>query len=368
MIHAHTKISKDILATANRILGYDLEKLCSDGPLEKLNQTLYSQPAMFVGAWIAFQELKAAKPDYFKAEDYDLVLAGLSLGEYTALTAAGIFSFENALRCVQERANAMQDTAEMRVGGMTTVVGLTRVELEEVCAHVKAKILEVGQNLAVANYLFPGCAVVSGDNDALEAIELPAKRAGARIVRRLPVAGAFHTEAMEPAIQRLDAALFQCNFKYPESHVRVFANTTGDHYHDFSADSVRKSLTEQLVSPVQWENTLKTLVTEFTDGDVFIELGPGRQLSAMLKRFSPPQPLLDSLLYVTSGTFQSDLHLQEEMEDNQTSLGGPDKQDYSLNLPSAEKPWQLYKIRIPIPNVSKNTNGVASANTAPVVA
>nr|UIX35722.1 FabD [Schizochytrium sp.] len=354
--------SRAILSQANDILGYDVAALCTDGPAEKLSETLYSQPAIFVSSWIAFEELKAARPEYFASKaQYEIILAGLSLGEYTALTAAGVLSFADGLRCVQERARAMHDAARAQEGGMATVVGLSAEELAEVCTKVNST-LTGGIPIAVANLLFPGCVVVSGGVQGLRVLEGAAKAAGAKLVRRLPVAGAFHTSAMSPAAERLDAALGHCDLKPPASNVHVYANVTGCKYTSYASLEVQESLRKQLVSPVLWEQTLQNILQDYAAGDIVIELGPGKQIGAMLKRFASPPSLISGLLNVGPGTFAEEL-VQKQAD--QAKNKSESESDVSAAVPLV-KPWMLqnkplYKIRVPIPALPQAMDAVRRA-------
>ena len=255
---------------ASEILGYDLLGACVNGPAERLNATDVSQPAIFVASLAALEQLKAAEPAAIR----DVVAtAGLSLGEYTALAFAGALSFEDGVRIVQARGRAMQDAAEATPSGMTSVLGLEVPEVEGLVSEARGS-----DTLEVANLLCPGNTVVSGTLPALERFEqLCVQKGGIRTVR-LAVAGAFHTNLMKPADEKLTAALANVTLKAPT--VPVWSNV--DARPHTSPDEIRGLLVKQVLSPVKWEETLRGL---FADGvERFYEIGPGRVLAGLIKR------------------------------------------------------------------------------------
>ncbi len=251
---------------ANAILGFDLAKICFEGPELELTKTEIAQPAIFLVGWIAFQLLKERAPA-FKFE----AAAGLSLGEFTALTAAGVFSFEDGLTMVRQRGRYMQEACEMTRGGMAAILGLDEDATRQVCA-------ETGVDLANLNC--PGQIVISGATEPLaQACEL-AKARGAKKAVPLSVAGAYHSRLMASAQTKLQAALPAFTISPPATP--VIGNVTA-HPHGASSD-IRQKLVEQVVSPVRWEDSMRYLLANgFTR---FIELGPGAALSGFLKRIS----------------------------------------------------------------------------------
>ena len=192
--------AKALFDQASEVLGYNLAELCISGPAETLNTTDHSQPAIFVASLAALESLKNENPELVSACS---ATAGLSLGEYTALVFAGVMSFEDGLRVVQERGLAMQAAAELTQSSMVSVVGLETDQVEKVVAEVRQE----GEILQLANFLCPGNIVVSGHTEACGRLEEPANAEGARMVMPLTVAGAFHTPLMQPAVERLTAVL-----------------------------------------------------------------------------------------------------------------------------------------------------------------
>jgi len=267
---------------AGEILGYDLAKLCFEGPPEELDSTVHSQPALFVTSCAALEQLRSESPDSVLSCQ---AAAGLSLGEYTALVFAGALEFEDGLRLVQARGQAMQAAADATPGGMVSILGMERVQVEKLCEQAAQ-----GETLQVANLLCPGNIVVSGNNAACERVADLALQAGAMKVLPLAVAGAFHTPLMESALERLDAALEEVEFKKPS--IPVVSNVDAKP-HENPAD-FRRLLMDQVVSPVHWEDSMRFLIEE--GFDEFYEIGPGRVLRGLMKRIdrkTPCQSVMD---------------------------------------------------------------------------
>ena len=189
-----------LFAQASEILGYDLAHLCAQGPAEKLNTTDHSQPALFVASLAALESLKASDP---QTVDACTATAGLSLGEYTALVFAGVMSFEDGLRVVQQRGSAMQAAAQQADSTMVSLLGLSTDDVQQLVDSCR----EDGEVLQIANYLCPGNIVVSGSRTACERIQVTAIEAGAMQAIPLAVAGAFHTEVMQAAVEPLRQVL-----------------------------------------------------------------------------------------------------------------------------------------------------------------
>jgi [acyl-carrier-protein] S-malonyltransferase len=253
-------------------LGYDLLAACALGPAERLNSTAVSQPAIFVASLAALESLRATRPD---AEKDGVAAAGLSLGEYTALAFAGALGFEDGLRLVRLRGEAMQAAADATPGAMVSVIGPDLARVEELVAAARGQAS--GDVLRVANLLCPGNSVVSGGKAACEALERLANEAGARTVR-LAVAGAFHTALMRPADEKLAAALAGVTLGPPR--VPVWSNVDARPHTD--PGEVRGLLVRQVLEPVLWEQTLRGLLEAGCDR--FYEVGPGRVLAGLLKR------------------------------------------------------------------------------------
>ncbi len=259
--------SRDLFGRANEIVGYDLQQLCLEGPDEKLNMTAVSQPAIFVVS-AALLELFGAsgiRPD---------VTAGLSMGEYTALYAAGLISFEDGLKLVQKRGDAMQAAADASDGSMVSIMGLDEVKVIELCEAASQ-----GELLVAVNFNCPGQIVVSGAVGACRrAVEL-APEYGAMKAIPLSVAGAFHSDMMKPAADELAKALTACPIKDPGS-VKVIANIMADYYP--SADAIRQGLVKQLIEPILWQSCMEKLLADGVE--IFYEIGPGRVLTGLMKR------------------------------------------------------------------------------------
>ncbi len=268
-IHGKYACAKSLFDRASEILGYDLAKLCFEGPKEQLDSTVYSQPALFVGALAALEMLKEVKPDLVASATHT---AGLSLGEYTALVFAGALSFEDGLKVVQRRGQAMQESADRSPSGMASLLMLEREKVQAICDEASA----VGQVL-IANYLCPGNLVVSGEKPAVaKAVEL-AEAAGGKTVT-LSVAGAFHTSIMEPADQKLAVALASVTIQKPR--IPVVSNV--DAAMHWEPEEIRQLLVRQVVNPVKWEDSIRWLLTQGVTE--FTEVGPGKVLAGLLKR------------------------------------------------------------------------------------
>ena len=249
---------------ANTALGYDLAKVCFEGPEAELTKTENAQPGIFLVSWTAFQLLKERAPNLkFEAT------AGLSLGEFTALTAAGVMSFEDGLRVVRQRGRFMQEACEAARGGMAAIIGLDETPTREVCA-------EAGVELANLNC--PGQLIISGEADKIAAACELAKARGAKRALPLTVAGAYHSRLMASAQPKLREALAAIPLNLPS--VPVIANVTGQPHATYGEINAR--LVEQVTASVRWEESIRYLLAQgFTR---FIELGPGTALTGFMKR------------------------------------------------------------------------------------
>jgi len=256
---------------AQAILGYDLRQVCLEGPAERLNSTTYSQPALFVCSLAAVDLLRRDNPQALAATE---ATAGLSLGEYTALTFAEALDFEAALRVVQCRGEAMQAAADQSPSGMVSVLGLETRQVEELCDQAR----QPDEVLQIANYLCPGNLVVSGHSAACERLGGLATSAGAMKVIPLAVAGAFHTSLMAPALERLRDALRDTEIRRPR--MAVISNVDAQPHWD--PEEIRDILVRQVVSPVRWEDCVRHLLASGTES--FYELGPGKVLKGLMKR------------------------------------------------------------------------------------
>lgn len=267
--------AKAMFDKASAVLGYDLLDVCVNGPAEKLNSTAVSQPAIYVSSLAALEKMKMT-PEGKAAIDAVDVVAGLSLGEYTALTFADALSFEDGLKLVKIRGESMQAAADATPSGMASVIGLSADKAEELAA--RAAELS-GAPLTVANYLCNGNYALSGAIPAIDKAEEIAKpEFKARMLVRLAVAGAFHTEFMAPAAEQLKAALDATPIQTPR--IPVISNVDVKPHTD--AASIRATLAKQLTSPVQWETTMTTLLSKGLEGAT--EVGPGKVISGIMKR------------------------------------------------------------------------------------
>ena len=260
-----------IFAKANDVVGYDLRDICFNGPQDKLNSTTVSQPAIFVMSAAILEALRSLEETSGLKAD---VTAGLSLGEYTALYAAGVMSFEDALTLVQKRGNAMQAAADASNGSMVSVIGLDEEKVNELCSEAAA-----GELLGPANFNCPGQIVISGAVGACERAAELAEKYGAMKAIVLKVAGAFHTDMMSPAAEALGEALAGCEIADP-TDTKVIANIKADYYSDAAA--IREGLVRQLVEPLLWQKCMERLLEEGVEN--YYEIGPGRELTGLMRR------------------------------------------------------------------------------------
>jgi [acyl-carrier-protein] S-malonyltransferase len=274
---AQVPAARALFDRAEPVLGYDLYQLCTAGPATKLDTTEHSQPAIFVASMAALEQLKRDSPDVV---ENCAAAAGLSLGEYTALVFAGVMDFETGLAIVQERGRAMQAASDAVPSGMVSILGLEREKVENVCDECRG-----GEVLEIANLLCPGNIVVSGHKEACRKVMDAAVAAGAMKTIPLAVAGAFHTELMEPAVERLRAALADVPLQQPR--IPVISNVDARPHDD--PNEIRELLIQQVCSPVRWEDSLRYLfdTAEITQ---FYEIGPGRVLAGLLKRIARRTP------------------------------------------------------------------------------
>lgn len=262
-------VARQLFEEASAILGYDLYATCTQGPADKLQSTVISQPAIYVCSLAALECLKKNDP---AAVDKATAAAGLSLGEYTALVFAGALSFADGLRVVAKRGQAMQAAADATPGAMLSVLSVEKAKVEEQVAAARGSDL-----LEIANFLCPGNLVVSGSVTACERLESAVNQQGGRTIR-LAVAGAFHTKMMRPADEALAQALKGVEIKSPR--IPVWSNVDAKPHTDPS--EIRSLLVRQVVEPVLFEDLLRGLLAG--EYERFYELGPGRVLAGLLKR------------------------------------------------------------------------------------
>ena len=261
--------AKELFEKANEILGFRITDLMFNGTDEDLKQTKVTQPAIFLHSVILAKSLG----DDFKPE----MVAGHSLGEFSALVAAGALSFEDGLRLVAARANAMQKACELNPSTMAAVLGLADEKVEEICASIDGVVV-------AANYNCPGQLVISGANEAIDAACEALKAAGAKRALKLPVGGAFHSPLMEPARVELEAAIEATTVSQPIC--AVYQNVDAKPYTDPA--QIKKNLVAQLTAPGRWTQTVQNMVADGVSS--FVELGPGKVLQGLVNKIAKDIP------------------------------------------------------------------------------
>lgn len=254
-----------LVEQANDVLGFDLKQIMFEGPEEKLKQTEFTQPAIFLHS-VALYATLDARPD---------MVAGHSLGEFSALVACGAVAFEDALKIVRRRGELMQHAGEQNPGTMAAVIGMEDEVVEQVCKEATDAL---GKEVIAANYNCPGQLVISGDVDAVKkAVELLKDR-GCRLAKLLPVSGAFHSSLMQPAYDGLKESLEALDISAPE--FPIYSNYTAEPTTD--PDEIRSNVLNQLLNPVRWTQTLQHM--HQNGADHFVEVGPGKVLQGLVKR------------------------------------------------------------------------------------
>lgn len=267
-LYNNSDLAKQIFDKADEILGYSISKICFEGPLDTLKETRYTQPALFVHSAVLFDLLK----DKIQFSS----TAGHSVGEYAALYAAGVLSFEDGLRLVALRGELMFNSGIVRPGTMFAVIGLDDAIVEKTCKEITDE--NYPEVVVPANYNSPGQLVVSGSRDVLRANADRFKTAGARMVKELVVSGAFHSPLLESSSEKLTAAINAINFK--DAQVPVYQNVTAKP-ETFGAE-IKKNLISQLTAPVLWSQTMVNFKND--NFDSFIEIGAGNVLQGLIKR------------------------------------------------------------------------------------
>lgn len=268
--------AQELFTTASDILGYDLLDICTNGPKEKLDSTVVSQPAIFVASMAAVEKLRLEEGD--DAADAATCAMGLSLGEYSALCFAGAISFEDGVKITKARGEAMQAASDAVDSGMVSVIGLKKEKVKELC---EAASEQSGEQIQIANYLCNGNYAVSGSQKACDKVaEIAKPDFKARMTVKLAVAGAFHTNFMKPAVAALESVLADVEIKKPR--IPVISNVDAKAHSDPA--SIKKLLATQVTSPVLWENTMDLMLS--SGFEKAYELGPGKVTTGILKRFS----------------------------------------------------------------------------------
>jgi len=251
---------------ADEILGFEISKICFDGPEETLRQTMNTQPALFLHS-IALMNLKV--------KNNASMVAGHSLGEYSALVAAGALTFENGLKLVRLRGKLMQQAGEKEKGTMAAIVGLEPKIVEKICSDAS----NVGV-VQCANFNSPGQIVISGSIAGVKKAMEIAKTQGAKLVKELVVSGAFHSPLMKSASEGLNVGLSAVEFK--DAQIPVYANVSGNDVQ--KAEEIRTLLNKQLTSPVRWEESIVQMIND--GATTFIEIGSGKVLQGLVKRIN----------------------------------------------------------------------------------
>ena len=260
------KVAKTLFKSANEILGFDITRILFEGSKEDLQQTRVTQPAIYIHSVIMSKVLG----DKFRPD----ALAGHSLGEYSALTAAGTISFDSGLKLVSQRAEAMQKACDLEDGTMAAILGLEDEKVVEICDQIEGLVV-------AANFNCPGQLVISGGTDAIASACEIMKSSGARRALVLTVGGAFHSPLMEPARIELANAIENTDFASPICPVfqNVVANAVTDPL------AIKKNLVDQLTAPVRWTQSVEKMVALGVNH--FIEVGPGKVLQGLIRKINP---------------------------------------------------------------------------------
>lgn len=255
---------KDLMDFSNEILGFDILKIMFEGTDEDLKKTKVTQPAIFIHSVAAVKAIDATGAQ---------MVAGHSLGEFSALVANGVLSFEDGLKLVSERALAMQEACDINPSSMAAILGLEDAKVEEICATIDGIVVP-------ANYNCPGQLVISGETVAVEKACEALKAAGAKRALILPVNGAFHSPLMQPAQERLAAAIE--NTKFRKAIIPVYQNITTTAVSN--PDEIKKNLIAQLTGPVKWTQSVQNMIKEGATS--FVEVGPGKTLQGLIKKIN----------------------------------------------------------------------------------
>ena len=264
-LYANVPEAKELFEKANEILGFSITDIMFKGTDEQLRQTNVTQPAIFLHSVILTKSLGGAfNPD---------MVAGHSLGEFSALVAAGALSFEDGLTLVSKRAAAMQKACEANPSTMAAVLALSDEKVEEICASIEGVVVP-------ANYNCPGQLVISGSNEAIDAACAKLLEAGAKRALKLSVGGAFHSPLMEPAKQELQAAIEAAPFAKPICP--VYQNVDAKPYTDPA--KIKTNLIAQLTAPVRWTQIVQNMIAD--GANEFVEVGPGKVLAGLVGKIS----------------------------------------------------------------------------------
>ena len=258
--------ARELCQAADRLLGFSLTDVMFNGTAEDLKQTKVTQPAVFLHSVVAQRLMTIEKPD---------MVAGHSLGEFSALVACGALRFEDALLLVSARAQAMQAACEANPGTMAAVLGLPDEQVDEICKNHKDGVV------VAANFNCPGQIVISGEIEAVDAVCVTLKEAGARRALRLPVGGAFHSPLMAPAAEDLAKAINKTEFHKP--FCPIYQNVTAKP--SMNPEEIRENLLKQLTAPVRWTQSAQNMIAD--GATEFYEFGPGDVLKGLIRKINP---------------------------------------------------------------------------------
>lgn len=268
VLYEQNSTAKEMFEEANDILGFRISDVMFTGTADELKETRVTQPAIFLHSIIAFSTQPNASPD---------LVAGHSLGEFSALVANGVLSFEDALKLVSIRAMAMQNACNLQASTMAAVLALPDEKVIEICAQIQEESKEI---VVPANFNCPGQIVISGSVKGVELACDAMKAAGAKRALILPVGGAFHSPIMEPARKELAEAIMATTFK--ESQIPVYQNVTATAV--INSTEIQKNLIEQLTGAVKWTQTIEAMIAD--GASRFIEVGPGKVLQGLVNKIN----------------------------------------------------------------------------------
>ena len=265
--------ARTMMQRANEVLGFNLTEVMFEGTDEALRQTNVTQPAIFLHSIVNCQLSTILRPD---------MVAGHSLGEFSALVAAETLHWEDGLRLVSQRAQAMQEACELCPGTMAAVLGMADEKVSEICQQLSSLIASNCDSIAVAaNFNCPGQVVISGSLSGIDAACKALKEAGAKRALKLPVGGAFHSPLMQPAAERLQAAIMATTFHTPKCP--VYQNVSAKA--EMDKDIIQRQVLEQLTSPVRWTQSVQQMIADGARS--FYEFGPGDVLKGLIRKINP---------------------------------------------------------------------------------
>ena len=265
-------LARTMMVRANELLGFSLTDVMFEGSDEDLRQTRVTQPAIFLHSIVNCQLSTVLRPD---------MVAGHSLGEFSALVAAGALYWEDALLLVSQRAQAMQEACEMSPGTMAAVLGMPDDQVTEICQQISPSPIANSPIVVAANYNCPGQVVISGSNEGIDLACKALKAAGAKRALKLPVGGAFHSPLMQPAAERLQTAIINTTFHTPVCP--IYQNVSARAERD--KDIIQRQVMDQLTSPVRWTQSVQQMIAD--GATTFYEFGPGDVLKGLIRKINP---------------------------------------------------------------------------------